>query len=88
MLEKPALEDQDIIACLRREYGLSVKEITFLPLGADLNTAVYRAVTDKKTPYFVKLRRGVGLSKILRLSASKSSYQIKAEKIEHRHLAF
>ena len=58
MLEKPGLKDEKIIACLKNEYGLSIAKIAFLPLGADLNTAVYRAVADDETPYFVKLRRG------------------------------
>ena len=58
MLEKPDLKDGKIITCLKNEYGLSVDKISFLPLGADLNTAVYRAVTDDETLYFVKLRRG------------------------------
>lgn len=58
MLEKPDLADEKIIECLRHEFGLSVAQIAFLPLGADVNTAVYRAVTDDGTPYFVKLRRG------------------------------
>lgn len=59
MLEKPDLPDEKIIACLRDEYGLDVVHLAFLPLGADVNTAVYRAVTGDETPYFVKLRRGV-----------------------------
>jgi|WetSurMetagenome_2_1015567.scaffolds.fasta_scaffold09257_7 spectinomycin phosphotransferase len=58
MLEKPALKDETVVTCLRTEFGLHVSEITFLPLGADLNTAVYRVVADEETPYFVKLRRG------------------------------
>jgi spectinomycin phosphotransferase len=58
MLTKPDLQDADVIACLRDEYGLRVSRFAFLPLGADLNTAVYRAVADDKTPYFVKLRSG------------------------------
>jgi spectinomycin phosphotransferase len=58
MLEKPELADEDIIRCLHEQYGLSVGSITFLPLGADLNTAVYRATTRAGTAYFVKLRRG------------------------------
>ena len=58
MLEKPDLPDEKITACLQDEYGLRVK-VAFLPLGADLNTAVYRVVADDETPYFVKLRRGV-----------------------------
>lgn len=59
MLEKPDLPDAEIIDCLRDEYGLTVAQIAFLPLGADRNTAVYRAVSESTTSYFVKLRRGV-----------------------------
>lgn len=58
MLEKPELKDEKIINCLKTEYGLSVEKIAFLPLGADLNTAVYRVVTNDETVYFLKLRRG------------------------------
>lgn len=59
MLEKPDIEDTKIITCLRDEYGLNIVQVTFLPLGADRNTAVYRAVSQDATPYFVKLRGGV-----------------------------
>lgn len=59
MLEKPDLQDEKIIACLQDEYELIVVQVAFLPLGADLNTAVYRVVADNERPYFVKLRRGV-----------------------------
>jgi spectinomycin phosphotransferase len=58
MLEKPDLQDEKIIACLRDEYGLLVVQVAFLPLGADRNTAVYRVVADDETPYFLKLRGG------------------------------
>ena len=58
MLEKPDLQDEKIIACVQDEYGLLVVQLAFLPLGADLNTAVYRVVAEDETPYFVKLRRG------------------------------
>lgn len=58
MLEKPNLQDQRIIACVQDEYGLRVKTLTFLPLGADVNTAVFRMVTDNETAYFLKLRKG------------------------------
>ena len=58
MLEKPDLADNQIVACLRDAFGLNVVELAFLPLGADVNTAVYRAVAQDSTPYFVKLRRG------------------------------
>lgn len=46
------------MACLQAEYGLRVAQITFLPLGADRNTVVYRIVAADDTAYFVKLRRG------------------------------
>jgi spectinomycin phosphotransferase len=58
MLEKPDVDDAQIIATLRHDYGLRVARLEFLPLGADPNSAVYRAVTQQSTPYFVKLRRG------------------------------
>jgi spectinomycin phosphotransferase len=59
MLEKPDLQEEKISACLQVDFGLNVVQVAFLPLGADLNTAVYRAVTDAGTSYFVKLRGGV-----------------------------
>ncbi len=58
MLEKPELNDEKIIDCLKTEYGLNVEKIAFLPLGADFNTAVYRVVTSTEVDYFLKLRRG------------------------------
>lgn len=58
MLEKPAVNDERIIQCLQGEYGLNVEEISFLPLGADVNTAVYRIVTADEKEYFLKLRSG------------------------------
>lgn len=57
MLEKPDLQDARLIACLQADFGLHVTQLTFLPLGADLNTAVYRADTAEGA-IFVKLRRG------------------------------
>lgn len=59
MLEKPDIQDEEIVACLRDEYGLHASHITFLPLGADPQTAVYRAEAAGGAQYFVKLRRGV-----------------------------
>jgi spectinomycin phosphotransferase len=59
MLEKPAIQDSAILACLRDAYGLTVERVDFLPLGADRNTAVYRAVAADATSYFVKLRSGI-----------------------------
>lgn len=57
MLEKPDLQDEKIVACVQEAYGLRVRRVEFLPLGADVNTAVYRITTDA-TPFFLKLRSG------------------------------
>jgi hypothetical protein len=59
MLEKPEIPDERILACLRAEYGLLITRIDFLPLGQDLSTAVYRAVTQEEMPYFCRLKRAV-----------------------------
>jgi spectinomycin phosphotransferase len=58
VLEKPSIQDTQITACLRDAYGLNIVGIEFLPLGADRNTAVYRAAADNSGTYFVKLRGG------------------------------
>lgn len=58
MLEKPAIEDASILAALRDQYNLTIAQIEFLPLGADPNTAVYRATAADGAAYFVKLRTG------------------------------
>jgi spectinomycin phosphotransferase len=57
MLEKPDLDESALCAALRAAYELRADGIAFLPLGADVNTAVYRVVASG-APYFVKLRRG------------------------------
>ncbi len=58
MLERPPLKDKTLVARLEDDFGLTVESISFLPLGADLNTAVYRVLAGDGTPYFLKLRRG------------------------------
>jgi spectinomycin phosphotransferase len=57
MLEPPALSEALIIASLWDEYALRAQRLTFLPLGADVNTAVYRVEVDE-AEYFLKLRKG------------------------------
>jgi len=59
MLEKPSIQDEKIIAALKEEFGLEAARLTFLPLGADLNTAVYRVVAASGTAHFLKLRGGI-----------------------------
>lgn len=60
MLTKPDIADELILSRLQDEYTLRVTELTFLPLGADMGTAVYRVVANDGTAgtYFLKLRRG------------------------------
>jgi len=58
MLTKPDLRDEKIMACLRHAYGLDIATVSFLPLGADFNTAVYRVTTTDGADHFLKLRRG------------------------------
>ncbi len=70
MLEKPDLADEIIIDCLGTEYGLAASKVAFLPLGADLNTAVYRAWCAGGMDYFVKLRARISAKLRLRYRAS------------------
>lgn len=58
MLEKPPITDDQIIAVLQSDYGLTIQQLAFLPLGADANAGVYRALSSTGNVYFVKLRRG------------------------------
>ncbi len=57
MLEKPDLPDELLVDCLKRDFGLPISQIEFLPIGADVHTAVYR-VNAGGTTYFAKLRDG------------------------------
>jgi spectinomycin phosphotransferase len=58
MLEKPDLSDHLIITSVQAEYGLEVTQVTFLPLGYDMNTAVFQLDTHNGATYFLKLRKG------------------------------
>jgi spectinomycin phosphotransferase len=57
MLTPPALSDATISGFLRESYGLRIRQVTFLPLGADAYAAVYRVDAEDGTPYFLKLKR-------------------------------
>lgn len=70
MLIKPDLKDKEIIACLRDAYGLDIATVSFLPLGADFNTAVYHVITTDGADHFLKLRSG----KFLEASVSVPKY--------------
>ncbi len=57
MLEAPNLPPDLLAGFVQRAYGLSVRQIDFLPLGADVNTAVFRVCAGDGC-YFLKLRSG------------------------------
>ncbi len=59
MLEKPDIQDEKIAACLNLEFGLLVARVEFLPLGNDMDSAVFRMTLEDETKYFLKLRSGV-----------------------------
>ncbi len=63
MIEKPDVQDERIVSQLQEEYGLLATQLSFLPLGWDVHSAVYRVVTADGTAYFLKLRSG-GLDEI------------------------
>lgn len=59
MLEKQnIISNQQLINCLISSYGIDVTELTFLPLGADVNSSVYKAQTNDNRCYFLKLKYG------------------------------
>ncbi|GAB4517804.1 MAG: aminoglycoside O-phosphotransferase APH(9)-Ia [Anaerolineae bacterium] len=58
MIDKPAIPDADVIQLLHEHYALSTAALTFLPLGADPNAAVYRVDAVDNNRYFLKLKRG------------------------------
>jgi len=52
------LSDPSLMDILTAAYGLDVIAIARLPLGADMNAAVYKSETRENHSYFVKLKRG------------------------------
>ena len=62
MREPPKLANATIRAALHAHYGLSIAALTFLPIGYDAASFVYRVDAIDGTSYFLKLRTGVGFS--------------------------
>ena len=58
MLTPPDLSHDAIARCLADIYKLHIARSEFLPLGADVDSAVFRVQANDATPYFLKLRRG------------------------------
>lgn len=59
LLKKKSLpSEQQIIDCLKINYGIDVSKLTLLPLGADMEALVYKAEACNQSSYFVKVKRG------------------------------
>ncbi len=58
MLTPPGLSDDIITACVHEHFGFRIAHVAFLPIGADVNSAVYRVTATDGTQYLLKLRRG------------------------------
>jgi len=54
----PALLEQRIKDSLKIHYGIDAPTLTLLPLGADMQSSVYKAETLNHASYFVKVKRG------------------------------
>ncbi len=62
MRESPRLANAAIAAALLANYGVSIAALTFLPLGNDSDTYVYRVEASDGAAYFLKLRNRRGFS--------------------------
>ena len=58
MSARPDIADSEIVSCIKTMYGISIATVSFLHIGGDLDTSVYRLETEDHTAYFCKLRRG------------------------------
>ncbi len=58
MLEKSDLQYEKIVASVWDTYGIPIEQVALLPIGADVNAAVYRLATSDKTNYFFKIKAG------------------------------
>ncbi|HEX6290525.1 MAG TPA: phosphotransferase [Herpetosiphonaceae bacterium] len=62
MRTPPRLTDAAIRAALYAHYSMSITALTFLPIGNDSASFVYRVDAVDGTSYFLKVRAGVGFS--------------------------
>jgi spectinomycin phosphotransferase len=58
MLTPPDLNTETIADHVRDTWSVDTARVTFLPIGADVNSAVFRLDTTDGVAYFLKLRRG------------------------------
>lgn len=62
MREPPHLAEQAIAPALDAHYRIPAAALTFLPLGNDSASAVYRVEAGDGAAYFLKVRTGAGFS--------------------------
>jgi spectinomycin phosphotransferase len=62
MREPPKLANATILAALQEHYDLSVTALTFLPIGNDSASFVYRVDDAAGNRYFLKVRSGSGFN--------------------------
>lgn len=62
MLEPPLLPDSAIHAVLRADYGIADATLTFLPIGNDAASFVYRVDAGDGTSSFLKARANAGFN--------------------------
>jgi len=62
MREPPKLADATIAGALEENYGISIRSLTFLPLGADSATAAFLVCAADGATYFLKVRTPEGFS--------------------------
>lgn len=65
--ERPPISDDSIARGVEQQYGLVVARVTFLPIGYDPNTAVYRLESPAGDSYFLKLTRAAIVPASLRV---------------------
>jgi spectinomycin phosphotransferase len=58
MTNREFLNEQQINHYLKDHYGIHVIKLTPLQLGADINACVFKATTEGKYSYFVKIKHG------------------------------
>jgi spectinomycin phosphotransferase len=59
MRERPDIAVELIKKVIKVEYKLFLTDVLFLPIGYDINTAVYHGKTADGDGYFIKLRKGL-----------------------------
>jgi spectinomycin phosphotransferase len=57
MLERPPISNEQITTAMEEIYGKKITRVSFLPLGYDQNTAIFRVESRDATGYFLKLRK-------------------------------